>query len=222
MSDFDSSIDGKDLEASHKTQRGVLYAIVVFFSLAFVMFGIPTEDYSEQVSNEVNSLKTITGPEEFAKVTERAGRWYDAIMVESGGQEMLKRLFAGTAEHQRVEFGSRKWTSRLANNIPYIAYQGAFRSSAFMHWSWILLPFIAAAIIDAVNLWRAKVYGFGQMRIRKFHLWRRMFGYLLIGLLAFFLVPALAGTYTVYIPPSIILITTFLITRWVKEYQVQL
>lgn len=219
---FDDMIDGKDLEPSHKTQKGAFYAIIVIVSLIYVMIGIDTLKYQGQIQVEVNSLQKITGETEFTKVMERTERWYKAVMVESGGQAMLARLFARERKDAKVKFGFKYISDRLANNIPFIAYQGAFRLSSFTLWVWLLLPFVAASIIDAVNMWRAKIYGFGQMQLRKFHMWRGLMAYLVVMVLAFFLVPAIAGEYTVFIPPAVLLITTFLITRWIKEYQIQL
>ena len=221
-SDFNDMIEGKDLEPNFQTSKALFYAALIFSTLFYVIFVIETNVYASQVKNEVNALKSITGKAEFEEVTARADRWYKTIMINSGGQEFLKRSFGKKVENAKLKFGTESWTNRLANNIPYIFYQGAFRLSSFTLWAWILLPFAAASIIDAINMWRAKIYGFAQMRIRKFHLWRKLITYMLVGTLGFFLIPAMAGAYTVYIPPAIIIMTIFLITSFIKEYQIHL
>lgn len=221
-SDFDDMIEGKDLEPNFQTGKALFYAVLLFSTLVYVIFIIETADYAKQVESEVRSLRSITGIEEFKEVTGRADRWYESVMITSGGQEFLKRAFGKHVENEKLKFGLSSWTNRLANNIPYIFYQGAFRLSSFTLWAWILLPFAFACIADAVNMWRAKIYGFAQMRIRKFHLWRRLMGYVFISTLGFFLIPAMAGAFTVYLPPAIIIITIFLLTRWIKEYQIHL
>ena len=123
----DDFIEAKDLEPSQKTARGVFYALIVLCSIIYTLTVMPTAEYFNKIQSEADALAQITTDEEMHSVTERAGKWYRYIVVESGFQDMLRRLFDKEPEQEKLKFGFKEITDRLANNTPVMIYQATFK-----------------------------------------------------------------------------------------------
>ncbi|MFQ3188883.1 MAG: hypothetical protein ACI936_000003 [Paraglaciecola sp.] len=216
MSDFEDTFNAAELEPEQKTARGFFFAVLIFTSLVYLMLGISTADYQKAIKSEGYGLQAITGVEEFKEVKARADSWYNTISVETGFEDFINRLLV---KKERFDSGLKVLADRMADNIKLIIYQSAFRISTFWLWFVISLPFLVASIIDAVYLWKSKKFSFGQMTIRRFHLWRRVTVTCIFAMLMFFLVPAIMGPAIVYFPPIIIILMIFLTTRLIKTYQ---
>jgi hypothetical protein len=216
MSDFEDTFNAAELEPEQKTARGVFFAVLIFASLVYLMLGISTPDYQEAIKSEGLALQKITGAEEFRGVKARADSWYNTISVETGFEDFINRLLV---KRERFDSGLKVLADRMADNIKLIIYQSAFRISTFWLWFVIATPFLVASLIDAVYLWKSKKFSFGQMTIRRFHLWRKIAVTCILAMMMFFLVPAIMGPVVVYFPPVIIILMIFLATRLIKTYQ---
>ena len=173
-----------------------LVAWLLVIELAIVLILVPGDLTSRAIEKEAVDIKQSLGQQSQEWVHDKAERWYQSTMMDSGFYAGMHRTFIPTKEEKMKSkglenFGSH-WFTFIEGRIESftkVVYQFYTRIALFTLWMPYILVLLVPAIFDGLMTWKIKRTNFDYASPVIHRYSTRAVSYIVIGAIVLSFVP---------------------------------
>ena len=195
--------------SDNKNQNAVsklVFTFVFIFtaSLLIVVFYIPSSTYQRDMEKEVKSISKLVTTEQWYEITEETKRRYQSAYVDSGIHGQVKSTLTPKGDYKIKKVLEKKALKDLLeqaiNNITIMAYQISYRTTIFVYWFYLLIPFFIAVLYDGYTKRQIRMYEPDQISIKASSFWNKSMFYLFALAFIYLVLPNIIGEYIAWLP----------------------
>lgn len=206
-----------------KHTRAQVFNIIIAMSLMAIvvsMVTIDTERYQQFVINEIREVSETFDKSDWQNLESKAKARHQRWFHDTGFFDMVRNSFLPRHKHHDAinETFDNKWLYQWVNNLQVIAYQAFVRTTVMEYWLVTMLPMVIAMLGTGYYQWKIKSYYMGGTNAPVIRLYLKLSWYLIMSLVLYITIPNFLHIHNPYVPPAIIMMLAFVISRIIANY----
>ena len=194
---------------------------IVLIGLVLQMLFRPPENVRTQIETELFATSTYLTTSDFQHIEHQINGRFQSWVHETNFYPVIEEALKpekqkGYAQHWQEEASlgllSDKWLFRLLENLQLFAYQLVHRITLLEFWTFTMLPMMIAVIMTGYYQWRIKLYQLGGSSTGHVRVYLKLMWLLLFLFSVYLITPNLFGGYTMYAPPTLLLVVAISIS----------
>jgi len=196
----------------------ILFAFAIALS-GLSLFMMDDEVYKVRMQTEVSEAMSILNSADWSTIDNKVTHRYNTLYYDSGLYEQINKLFIPRVKHIGSDLIDKKHLYRLVNNTSIFFYQVIYRLTSLEYWLSLFLPFMTCMLIHGFYRWRINRYRMGGANTSRARIYLKIIWFSAVSLLVMLAMPNYFSTMGVFMPVSIMLLVSFVMSRFIASYQ---
>ncbi|MCE2597297.1 DUF4400 domain-containing protein [Motilimonas cestriensis] len=219
----DALMDDQSVRDEDDKRHIILYVLCAMFfgSVIFNVFVRSNESFKAGIRTEMRESYPVLGGPAWNETKSRSDRWYKFLMVNTGAEQYLDYTLAEKDKwYERSDFSKfQKLTIKIVDNIKYTVFQTTYRTSIFVYWLHLCLPFFFALLVDGYYERKIRKYRVGGITTKRSRLILHSVIFMFSMMFTYFVVPLEMTNIFQVIPPLVIIFVAIALRQVIAEYQ---